>query len=117
VPEAVQETVAPPTQSTPPEVQTADSELKNLRFLYDAPITYQAVLGKTRLILKDILELGIGSILELNKLANEVVDIYVEDKLVANGEVVVIDENFGVRIISLISKGERVEASKKVGNL
>lgn len=117
--ETPSEPVAEEPQETPkPDLQAKDTSggaLDNLRFLYDVPINYQAVLGKTRLILKDVLELGIGSIIELNKLANEVVEIYVEDKLVARGEVVVIDENFGVRIINLVSQGERVELSKKVG--
>lgn len=116
VPDESQVSAPTPTQTEEDTTPARSaSGLDNLRFLFDVPITYQAVLGKTKLILKEVLELGIGSILELNKLANESVEIYVEDKLIGRGEVVVIDENFGVRIINLVSKGERVELSKKIG--
>ncbi|MBE3555390.1 MAG: flagellar motor switch phosphatase FliY [Thermicanus sp.] len=81
----------------------------NLNLLMDIPLQVTVELGRTKRYIKDILELGPGSILELDKLAGEPVDILVNHKLVAKGEVVVIDENFGVRITEIISQWERLQ--------
>jgi flagellar motor switch protein FliN/FliY len=67
-------------------------------------------LGRSSLTVEEILELGPGSVVELNKLAGEPVDILVNDRLIARGEVVVVDENFGVRITEIISPRQRVNA-------
>jgi flagellar motor switch protein FliN len=72
----------------------------------DLPIVIE--LGRTRMLIKDILELGPGSIVELNKLVGEPIDLYVNEKKFAQGEVVVIDENFGVRITDLVPEDTRV---------
>ena len=66
-------------------------------------------LGRTEMLIKDILKLGIGSIVELNKLAGEPVDVLVNNKKFAEGEVVVIDENFGVRILNLVNSSTEIE--------
>ena len=68
------------------------------------------VLGRTKKSIKDILSLGTGSLVELDKLAEEPVEILVNGKKVAYGEVVVVDENFGVRITSIVSSEERVKS-------
>ncbi len=65
-------------------------------------------LGSTKMRIKEILDLGIGSVIELDRLAGELVDILVNGKLIAKGEVVVIDENFGVKITDIVSPFERV---------
>ncbi|HPY02630.1 MAG TPA: flagellar motor switch protein FliN, partial [Spirochaetota bacterium] len=65
-------------------------------------------LGRTKQYVKDILGLGEGSIIELDKLAGEPVDLLVNNKLIAKGEVVVIDENFGVRVTDIVSPSERL---------
>jgi flagellar motor switch protein FliN/FliY len=80
----------------------------NLSLLYDVPLQVTVELGRTKRSIKEILELTTGSILELDKLAGEPVDIYVNQKRVALGEVVVIDENFGVRVTDIISPAERM---------
>lgn len=80
----------------------------NIQLLMDVPMDVTVELGRTRRLVKDILELGTGSIIELDKLAGEAVDIMVNGKLIAKGEVVVIDENFGVRVTDIISQIERI---------
>jgi len=90
---------------------------KNLLLLLDVPITVSVILGKTKLLLRDILNLGIGSIIELNKSFNEPVDLAAGQghKPIARGEVVVVDENFGLRLTELVSPLERLELIKKEG--
>ncbi|MBO8171008.1 MAG: flagellar motor switch phosphatase FliY [Bacillaceae bacterium] len=82
---------------------------KNLGLLMDIPLQVTVELGRTKRQIREILELGPGSIVELDKLAGEPVDILVNNKLIAKGEVVVIDENFGVRITDIISQLDRVQ--------
>jgi len=81
----------------------------NLELLMDIPLKITVELGRTHKQIKDILELSQGSIVELDKLAGEPVDILVNNKLIAKGEVVVIDENFGVRVIDIISQWDRIQ--------
>ena len=81
---------------------------QNMELIKDVPLQATVRLGKTRMKIKDILELGEGSIVELDKLAGEPVDLLVNGKLVAKGEVVVIDENFGFRVKDIISPMERI---------
>ena len=83
-------------------------EQRNLNMLLDIPLQVTVELGRTKRIVKDILELSHGSILELDKLAGEPVDILINSKLIAKGEVVVIDENFGVRVTDILSAAERL---------
>ncbi|GGN90412.1 flagellar motor switch phosphatase FliY [Saccharibacillus kuerlensis] len=81
----------------------------NLGLLMDIPLKVTVELGRTRKQIKDILELSQGSIVELDKLAGEPVDILVNNKLIAKGEVVVIDENFGVRVTDIVSQWDRIQ--------
>jgi flagellar motor switch protein FliN/FliY len=74
----------------------------------DVPLQITVELGKSRRTIREILALGPGSVVELDKLAGEPVDLLVNGKLLAKGEVVVIDENFGIRITDIISPIERV---------
>jgi flagellar motor switch protein FliN/FliY len=91
-----------PHQLTPPE----DT---NLNLLLDIPLKVTVELGRTQKVIKDILELSQGSIIELDKLAGEPVDILVNNKLIAKGEVVVIDENFGVRVTDIVNQWDRIQ--------
>ncbi len=84
------------------------SEARNLNMLLDIPLQVAVELGRTKRSVKEILELSGGSIIELDKLAGEPVDILVNNRLIAKGEVVVIDENFGVRITDILSQAERL---------
>ncbi len=82
---------------------------QNLGLLLDIPLQVTVELGRTKKLIKEILELSSGSIIQLDKLAGEPVDIFVNNKLIAKGEVVVIDENFGVRVTDIISQWDRVQ--------
>jgi flagellar motor switch protein FliN/FliY len=82
---------------------TADNG-KNLDLLMNVPLKITAELGTAKMLVQDILKLGTGSVVELDRLAGGPVDLLVNDKLVARGEVVAIDENFGVRVTELIEK-------------
>ncbi|SIQ73230.1 flagellar motor switch protein FliN/FliY [Peribacillus simplex] len=88
--------------------QLQETETKNLSMLMDIPLQVTVELGRTKRSVKDILELSSGSIIELDKLAGEPVDILVNSRLIAKGEVVVIDENFGVRVTDIMSQSERL---------
>jgi len=67
-------------------------------------------LGRTRMVINDLLQLGQGSVVELSKLAGEPLEIFVNGKLVARGEVVVVNEKFGVRVTDIVSPMERVKS-------
>lgn len=84
------------------------TEARNLNMLMDIPLQVTVELGRTKRSVKEILELVSGSIIELDKLAGEPVDVLVNSRLIAKGEVVVIDENFGVRITDILSKEDRL---------
>ncbi|WP_027633892.1 flagellar motor switch phosphatase FliY [Clostridium hydrogeniformans] len=86
---------------------------QNIDLILDVPLEISVVLGRTKKNIKDILNLGTGSLIELDKLAEEPVEILVNGKRIAYGEVVVVDENFGVRITSIISSSERVKSLGK----
>ncbi|GAB7079492.1 flagellar motor switch protein FliN [Megalodesulfovibrio paquesii] len=86
-----------------------DSSRRELDFILDIPLDVSAELGRTRLLINELLQLGQGSVVELNKLAGEPLEIYVNGKLVARGEAVVINEKFGVRLTDIISPIERVK--------
>jgi flagellar motor switch protein FliN/FliY len=80
----------------------------NISLILDVPMTLTVELGRTTQLVQDILGLGEGSIIELDKLAGEPVDLLVNGKLIAKGEVVVIDENFGVRVTDIVSPADRL---------
>jgi len=85
---------------------------KNIDLILDVPLDISVVLGRTKKSIKEILSLGTGSLIELQKLAEEPVEILVNGKKIAFGEVVVVDENFGVRITNIISNVERIKSLK-----
>ncbi|KUJ96397.1 MAG: Flagellar motor switch protein FliN [Desulfonauticus sp. 38_4375] len=82
---------------------------RDLEFILDIPLTVTAQLGSTQLLINELLQLGQGSVIELNKLAGEPLEILVNGKLVARGEAVVINEKFGVRLTDIISPIERIK--------
>ena len=85
---------------------------RNLDLIMDVPLEFSVVLGKTKKTIKEILSFGNGSVIELNKLADEPLEIFVNGKLIAQGEVVIINENFGIRITNILSKEQRVQNLK-----
>ena len=86
-----------------------DNIRRELDFILDIPLDVSAELGRTRLLINELLQLGQGSVVELDKLAGEALEVYVNGKLVARGEAVVINEKFGVRLTDIISPIERVK--------
>ena len=86
-----------------------DSSSRELDFILDIPLDVSAELGRTRLLINELLQLGQGSVVELNKLAGEPLEVYVNGKMVARGEAVVINEKFGIRLTDIISPMERVK--------
>jgi flagellar motor switch protein FliN/FliY len=95
--------------SDTPEDNQTPLDKKNLDFILDIPLQVTVELGRTKLLVKDILQLNQGAVVELTKLAGEPLDIFVNSKLVARGEAVVINEKFGVRLVDIVSPNERVE--------
>jgi len=87
-------------------------KVQNLDFILDIPLKVTVELGRTSVVIKDLLQLGQGSVLELDKLAGEPLEILVNGKLVAKGEVVVVNEKFGIRLTDIISPVERIETLK-----
>lgn len=95
----------------PPQGQEAGPETgRPLDFILDIPLEISVELGRTRMIINDLLQLGQGSVIELSKLAGEPLEIMVNGKLVARGEVVVVNEKFGVRVTDIVSPMERVKS-------
>jgi flagellar motor switch protein FliN/FliY len=95
--------------SDKPEASDTGLDKKNLDFILDIPLQVTVELGRTKLLVKDILQLNQGAVVELTKLAGEPLDIFVNSKLVARGEAVVVNEKFGVRLVDIVSPNERVE--------
>ena len=88
----------------------AEGDVRDLDFVLDIPLELSVELGRSRMLISDLLQLAQGSIVELNKLAGEPLEVYINRKLVARGEVVVVNEKFGVRLTDIISPMERVRS-------
>jgi flagellar motor switch protein FliN/FliY len=81
----------------------------NLDFILDIPMEISVELGRSKMLISDLLQLGQGSVIELTKLAGEPLEVLVNQKLIARGEVVVVNEKFGIRLTDIISPTERVK--------
>lgn len=82
---------------------------KNLELVMDIPVQITVELGRTRMPIRNLLQLAQGSVVELNELAGEPLDVFVNGCLVAQGEVVVVNDNFGIRLIDIITPSERLK--------
>jgi len=102
---------APPADSGA-AATAAENKDRNLNLILDIPLRVAVELGRTKMVVSDLLNLGQGSVIELSKLAGEPLEVLVNDKLVARGEAVVVNEKFGVRLTDIISQKERVEQLK-----
>jgi len=106
--------VAQPVQFAPlSQAESISAGPKNIDLILDVPVKVSVELGETKMLIRDILALSPGALVELNKLAGEPVDILVNGRVIARGEVVVIDENFGVRITAIVTPQERIERMRK----
>jgi flagellar motor switch protein FliN/FliY len=82
---------------------------KNIDFVLDIPLQVTVQIGSTRMLIRELLQLGQGSVIELNKLAGEPMEVLVNNKLVARGEVVVVNEKFGIRLTDVVSTNQRIQ--------
>ena len=98
------------TSNSDEKVEIENEELKNLKLLLDVKLNLRVRIGSKKMLLKDVINMDIGSIVELNQLANEPLEILIDDKKIAEGEVVIVDGNFGIQITSIGTKKERMEA-------
>jgi len=120
--EAAEETIASPAEAQPPAAQPVETpELTpeeapgggekpvNIDFILDLPLQVSVEVGRTKMMINDLLQLSQGSVIELGKQVGEPFEVLVNEKLVARGEVVVVNERFGVRLTDIISPMERIE--------
>jgi flagellar motor switch protein FliN/FliY len=91
-----------------PSLEGRDSP-QGIDFLLDIPLEITVELGRRQIQIGDLLKLGQGSVVELEKLTNEPVDVYINQKLMGHGEVLVVNEKFAIRLTNIISPGERVQ--------
>ncbi len=89
--------------------QKPETPSRRLDMLLDVPLEVGVELGRTRMTIQDLLQLGPGSVIELDKVAGEALDILVNGRLVARGEAVVVNDKFGVRITDIVSPQERIQ--------
>lgn len=92
------------------EEATSTGETKSMDLILDIPLTVAVELGRSKMLINDLLQLGQGSVIELTKLVGEPLEVLVNQKLVARGEVVVVNEKFGVRLTDIVSPMERVQS-------
>jgi flagellar motor switch protein FliN/FliY len=85
-----------------------ENQSRRLELLLDVPLDLSVELGRTRMSIQDLLNLSPGSVVELDKIAGEPLDILVNDRLIARGEAVVVNDKFGVRITDIVSPSERI---------
>jgi len=96
-----------PQQTASPDSQ--DSLARDLKFLFDVPLQISVEVGRARVLLKDLLQMGEGYVVELEKLAREPLDLYVNSRLIARGEAVKVGEKFGIKLTEIVSQADRVE--------
>jgi flagellar motor switch protein FliN/FliY len=90
--------------TTNEEARAAKTDFSKLKMILDIPLKVSVELGRTKMLVNDLLQLGQGSVIELDKIAGEPMEILINDKLVAMGEVVVVNEKFGVRLTDVVSQ-------------
>ena len=94
------------------ELKLSEEELKNISLILDVKLPVRVRIGKKKMLLKDVLNMDIGSVVELNQLANDPLDILVDNHVIAQGEVVIVDGNFGVQITTIGTKKDRLKQLK-----
>ena len=94
-----------------PDAETADSsaQRRSLEFLYDVPLQVSVEIGRCRILLKDLLEMRPGQVIELDKMAHEPLDLYVNSRLIARGKAVQVGDAFGIKLTDLVSTADRIE--------
>jgi len=90
------------------DLKPVQTETKDINFILDIPLEVTVVIGRTKILVQELLQLGQGSVVALEKLAGEPMEVFVNDRLIGRGEVVVVNERFGIRLTDIISPAERV---------
>lgn len=107
--EVAEAATAAATGTTPASTKRSNPNTKTLEFLMDVSLQVSVEVGRARMTINDLLQMGPGSVVELEKLAGEPLDIFINGKAVARGEAVIVNEKFGVRLTDILSPEERVE--------
>ncbi len=96
--------------SSPSDSSLSDaSSDRGLEFLYDVPLQISVEVGRSKILLKDLLKMGEGYVIELDKLAGDPLDLYVNSRLIAKGEAVMVGDKFGIRLTDVVNTSERIE--------
>ncbi len=98
-----------PQQAANPKQPSQLESGRGLDFLYDIPLQVSVEIGRSKILLKDLLKMGEGYVIELDKLAGEPLDLYVNSRLIARGEAVMVGEKFGIRLTDVVSTSDRIE--------
>lgn len=97
-------------RESPPAARNGTSQLaRELEFLYDVPLQVSVEVGRARILLRDLLQMGEGYVVELDKLAGEPLDLYVNSRLIARGEAVKVGDKFGIKLTEVVSQSDRIE--------
>ncbi|NNK94193.1 MAG: flagellar motor switch protein FliN [Desulfobacterales bacterium] len=91
------------------EHTSEDRDSRSLEFLYDVPLQVSVEVGRSRILLRDLLKMGEGYVIELDKIAGDPLDLYVNSRLIARGEAVMVGEKFGIRLTDVVSTSDRLE--------
>ncbi|MCK5517537.1 MAG: flagellar motor switch protein FliN [Desulfobulbaceae bacterium] len=97
------------TTSADPELSGDQKQTRSLDFLYDIPLQVTVEVGRSKILLKDLLKMDEGYVIELDKLAGDPLDLYVNSKLIARGEAVMVGEKFGIRLTDVVSTADRIQ--------
>ncbi len=114
-PEEIKDLLESSEQTTPQKggeisaTQIHQKDSRGLEFLYDVPLQVSVEVGRSKILLRDLLKMGEGYVIELDKIAGEPLDLYVNDRLIARGEAVLVEDKFGIRLTEVISTSDRIE--------
>lgn len=98
--------------SSPDGRQRSDKPTRNMDFILDVPLEITVELGRTQMVINDLLKLGQGSVIEVSKVAGDTLEVLANQRLIARGEVVVVNDKYGIRLTEIISPMERIERLK-----
>jgi flagellar motor switch protein FliN/FliY len=89
--------------------QAEQTPSRGLEFLYDVPLQVSVEVGRSKILLKDLLKMGVGHVIELDKMANEPLELYVNSRLIARGKAVQVGDRFGIKLTDVVSAADRIE--------
>lgn len=108
-PEEIKELLKEDNDSAGAKPLAERGQKRDLDFLYDIPLQISVEVGRSKILLKDLLKMGEGYVIELDKMAGEPLDLYVNSRLIARGEAVMVGDKFGIRLTDVVSTADRIE--------